>query len=239
MRVAIQACVELEGAQPPKVVSLGVIERPDDFSPASGLGLFVREAHALLKELQKLVLDEQVERFVERSARCFACGTKLGIKDSKRLVYRTTFGKASLQSPRFYARCSACGFCSSDKGNMSPLAHALPQRVHPQWSWLQCRYASVMSYRLAQVFLRDAFPGGSQLAASSVKANVRFVGDRLEQEARVAMMATKAATAPSRRPPLRGSPIALQIDAGYIKSPRQLDGSRWLPVIASKIVSSQ
>ena len=64
---------------------------------------------------------------------------------------------------------------------MSPLAHALPQRVHPQWSWLQCRYASVMSYRLAQVFLRDAFPGGGQLAASSVKANLRFVGDRLEQ----------------------------------------------------------
>jgi hypothetical protein len=48
-------------------------------------------------------------------------------------------------------------------------------------------------------------------------------------------MVTKAATAPSRRPPLSGPPVALQIDAGYIKAPRQLDGSRWIPVLASEI----
>jgi hypothetical protein len=82
------------------------------------------------------------------------------------------------------------------KATVSPLAHALPQRVHPQWSWLQCRYASVMSYRLAQIFLRDAFPGGCELPSSSVKVNVREIGNRLEQEARRATMVTKAATAP-------------------------------------------
>ena len=164
----------------------------------------MRETHALLKQLQTVVLDEQVDRFVGRSARCLACGAPLGIKDTKRLVYRTTFGKASLRSSRFYSHCSGCGFCWSDKATVSPLAHALPQRVHPQWSWLQCRYASVMSYRLAQVFLRDAFLGGSQLPSSSVKVNVREIGNR----------------------PLNGPPVALQIDAGYIKAPRQLGGSR-------------
>jgi hypothetical protein len=55
---------------------------------------------------------------------------------------------------------------------------ALPERTHPQWSWLQCRYSSVMSYRLAQVFLRDAFPGGRSLASSSVKANASSAGTR-------------------------------------------------------------
>jgi len=99
------------------------------------------------------------------------------------LGYRTTFGKARLRSQRFYSHCCACGFRLGDKATVSPLAHALPQRVHPQWSWLQCRYASVMSYRLAQIFLRDAFPGGSQLPISSVKVNVRKIGDRLEKEA--------------------------------------------------------
>jgi len=34
-------------------------------------------------------------------------------------------------------------------------------------------YASVMSYRLAQIFLRAAFPGGHQLPSSSVKVNAR------------------------------------------------------------------
>jgi len=146
MRISIQACIEGEGSQPSKVITVGVVERQDSFAPAAGLGLFMRETHALLKQLQTVVLDEQVDRFVGRAARCLACGAPLGIKDTKRLVYRTTFGKASLRSPRFYAYCSGCGYCSSDKATVSPLAHALPQRVHPQWSWLECRYASVMSY---------------------------------------------------------------------------------------------
>jgi hypothetical protein len=168
MRFSIQACIQGEGLEPSRVITVGVVDREDDFAPASGLGLFMREAHELLEKLQTVLLNGQVDKFVDASARCLACGTRLGIKDTKRLVYRTTFGKASLRSPRYYSHCSACGFCASDKASVSPLAHAPPQRIHPQWSWLQCRYASVMSYRLAQIFLRDAFPGGRQLPTSSV-----------------------------------------------------------------------
>ena len=95
MRISIQACIEGEGVQPSKVITVGVVERQDSFAPASGLGLFMRETHALLKQLQTVVLDEQVDRFVVQSARCLACGTRLGIKDTKRVVDRTTFGKPS------------------------------------------------------------------------------------------------------------------------------------------------
>ena len=50
-----------------------------------------------------------------------------------------------------------------------------------------------MSYRLAQIFLRDAFTG---------------------------------------------PPSAIQIDAGYIKTPPHADGRRWIPVVASKLFRS-
>ena len=160
MRISVQACIEGEGARPAKVIALGVLEREDGFAPSAGLGLFLRETQTLLKQLQKVFLEEQVDRFFDASARCLACSVPLGTKDNQRLVYRTTFGKARLRNARYYSHCSSCGFCSSDKATVSPLAHALPERVHPQWSWLQCRYASVMSYRLAHIFLRDAFPGG-------------------------------------------------------------------------------
>ncbi|MGT2434038.1 hypothetical protein ACU4HD_44555 (plasmid) [Cupriavidus basilensis] len=40
MRISIQACIEGEGTQPSKVITVGVIERKADFAPASGLGLF-------------------------------------------------------------------------------------------------------------------------------------------------------------------------------------------------------
>lgn len=149
MRISIQACIEGEGVQPSKVITVGVIERAADGAPASGLGLFIRESQELLRQLQAVVLNEQVDQFIRVASRCQWCGSRLGVKDTKSLVYRTAFGKARLRSPRFYSYCGACGYCSSNKGTLSPLAQALPQRVHPQWTWLQCRYASVMSYRLA------------------------------------------------------------------------------------------
>lgn len=196
----------------------------------------MRETQTLLKQLQKVFLEEQVDRFFEASARCLVCSAPLGIKDNQRLVFRTTFGKANLKNSRYYSHYSSCGFCSNDKSTVSPLAHALPERVHPQWSWLQCRYASVMSYRLAQIFLRDAFPGGQQLPSSSVKANVRDIGDRPEREALTAKAKTAKACKHSLRPALNGPPSELQIDASYIKSTKPLDGTLWFPVIASKIV---
>ena len=165
MRISIEARVEGEDSSSAKVVTLGRVERDAGTDPSSGLGLFLHESHELLRQLQDLVITEQAEEFVRAAAGCLACGQRLGIKDTKSLVYRTAFGKARLRSPRFYSRCGECGFRSGDGDTVSPLAQALRQRSHPQWTWLQCRYASVMSYRLAQIFLRDAFSGGKDLPA--------------------------------------------------------------------------
>ena len=79
MRISVQACIEGEGARPAKVIAVGVLERDDGFAPSAGLGLFLRETQALLKQLQKVLLEEQVDRFFEASARCLACSAPLGI----------------------------------------------------------------------------------------------------------------------------------------------------------------
>jgi hypothetical protein len=120
-------------------------------------------------------------------------------------------------------------------GTFSPLARALLERLHPQWKWLQCRYASVMSFKLARTFLRDAFPGGATLPCSSVKATVRATGNRLEAETRQATLDTADE--------VRGNSFvtgaaraALQIDAGYIRSIPRGDGTRWITAVASKLV---
>ena len=177
MRISIQAVIEnSNGLSSSQVIQIGEVTRDAGVDPASGLGLFVREANALLQQIQSVVLNEQADEFIRVAAGCLACGRRLGIKDTKPLVYRSVYGKALLRSPRFYARCSACGFVSGDGATVSPLAHALRERTHPQWTWFQCRYASVMSYRLAKIFLRDAFPGGKDLPASSIKRNVGAIG---------------------------------------------------------------
>lgn len=126
MRISVQACIEGQLAQPSKFITVGVLEREDGFVPSAGLGLFLRETQTLLKQLQQVFLEELVDRFFEASARCLACSVPLGIKDTLRLVYRTTFGKASLKNYPYYAHCSFFGFCSSDEATVSPLTHAQP-----------------------------------------------------------------------------------------------------------------
>ena len=237
MRITIQALIESVKGGEPLTETIGVVERDADGAPASGPGLFLRETHALLRQLQAIVLREQVAQFVERASRCRQCGGRLATKDSKTVVYRTAFGKARLDSPRLYSRCSGCGACASAQASFSPLTEALPERTHPQWLWLQSRYASVMSYRLAQVFLRDAFPAGKSLRVSSVKANLRRIGQRLDAETQAAVDAILRGPcgAPGDSPP-RGPAIELEVDAGYIRAEPSREGVRWISVIASKLV---
>ncbi len=75
MRISIHATIENEdGASPSHEIQVGEITRDLGVDPASGLGLFVREAHALLQRIQGVVLNEQADEFirVEYSRTC-AC----------------------------------------------------------------------------------------------------------------------------------------------------------------------
>ena len=168
-------------ARPPPV-TIGVIERSADLTPASGLGLLLQETKELLRELQTNVVAKQAPQFVSAASKCRSCSKTLGVKDRNKLVYRTAFvGVERSISPRLYSRCACCGTMAGRAKTISPLAQALPERTPPQWTWLQCRYASVMSFHLAQKFLRDAFPTGQGLAVSSLKVNLRAVGSRLDR----------------------------------------------------------
>ena len=107
-------------------MTVGVIERGANLTPASGLGLFLQETKDLLRELQTIVVAEQAARFVSADSRCRSCSTSLGVKDTKQLVYRTAFGVARLASPRLYSRCAFCGTMAGQAKTVSPLARALP-----------------------------------------------------------------------------------------------------------------
>ncbi|MEP6593344.1 MAG: hypothetical protein ABJC51_06615, partial [Acidobacteriota bacterium] len=225
MRFVVEVRIEDDDYARTSPVTVGVIDRGADLTPASGLGLLLQETKDLLRELQTIVVAEQAARFVSAASRCSSCSTSLGVKDTKQLVYRTTFGIARLVSPRLYSRCTLCGTMAGQAKTVSPLARALPERTHPQWKWLQCRYASVMSFRLAQIFLRDAFPAGRSLAVSSLKVIVRDVGSRLEREAQAGVQRVASVLTPkvkATEPKLAA--VALQIDAGYIRAVPRPEG---------------
>jgi hypothetical protein len=237
MRIAIQAVISEVDGRETRTEDIGVLMYNADTAPASGLGLFIGEAHQLLRQLQTVVLREQAARFVEYASRCRQCGSRLGVKDTKTVGYRTVYGKVQLESPRLYSACGRCGFHVTPARSFSPLADALPERTHPQWLWLQSRYAAVMSYRQAQTFLRDAFPAGSSLPVSSMKVNVLHTGQRLEAEARTFIRRPRRSRRPEvEQQPAQGPQIELAVDAGYIRALPEKEGVRNLAIVTSKLV---
>jgi hypothetical protein len=160
MRITIQALIEGVAGGEQRAETIGVVERDADCVPASGIGLFTSETPSILKQLQALALGEQTSQFVDRASRCRGCSSRFATKDSKAIISRTAFGLARLDSPRLYSRCGGCRISAVLRRSFSPLAEALPERVHPQLPWPQSRYASTMSYRMARILLSDALPAG-------------------------------------------------------------------------------
>ena len=79
MRITIQALIEGVQGSEPRAETIGVVERDADGAPASGLGLFLRETHAVLRQLQAVLLREQVAQFVECQTQgsCPTCASKV------------------------------------------------------------------------------------------------------------------------------------------------------------------
>lgn len=239
MKITVQAVVERDDGSR-ESVTLYKLNRPRGGAPNSGLGMFVDESRELCAQLQNVVMREQVNELIESLKRCPSCSRALGQKDHKELVYRTAFGKYRLPSPRLYSRCGHCGHQSHPAQTFSPMATALPERTHPQWIWLQTRFASVMSYSLARRFLAPAFDGARNLPVSTIRTNVQRAGARLEAETQSRAMKMLHERLDFERgdniPDPRCAVHALQIDAGYVRSVPQEQGKGWISVIASKVV---
>jgi hypothetical protein len=92
---------------------------------AETLGLTLAESKAMLRELQRVVVEHQVAEFVEAHCCCSACGEPRRSKGCHDLPMRTVFGKITIPSPRFVH----CDCQPHDAESFSPLAQALPERT--------------------------------------------------------------------------------------------------------------
>lgn len=238
MRIVLEAKIErADGSR--QTVEIFALERAPDPAPSCGIGLLLSESRDLMGNLQGVVLREQAAEVVAAARQCQHCSQLLAVKGSSAVVYRTAFGKIRLDAPRLYSRCSSCGVRVARASSFSPLANALPERTHPQWSWLQTRYASAMSYKLARSFLHTSFAGAANLPSSSVRANVQRVGARLEAEMQQRAEDFWVEHHNDPAVDVEAAVHALQVDAGYIRSVPQTEGTSWISVIASKVVRPQ
>ena len=145
---------------------------------AETLGLSLAEGKTILKDIQQIVVGQQVGSFLASQKQCPDCGRKRYSKGYCNLSVRTPFGKLSLPSERLHH----CDCQSHSMKTFSPLAELLPERTTPEMLFLETKWASLMSYNLTAKLLEDTLPLDMPLHASTLREHVCSVSQRLENE---------------------------------------------------------
>ena len=174
MQISVQIVVQTEVDEQANITEIARFER-EGFE-AGTLGLHLDEAKALLGRLQHSMIEAQADEAIARMSVCPECGSRLTVKGHHRLVYRSVFGRLSIDSPQLYqCRCSGSG-----RRSFSPLASCLRERTSPELQYLEGKFAALMSYGLTVRVLEEVLPLEHVLAATTIRRRVATLGRRLE-----------------------------------------------------------
>ena len=177
MKLKLRLIIESDSGETEVVQELAKLER-HSFRPEN-LGLTLSEAKELLQEVQRVMITHQSTGYVTQQIPCPKCGKIQSRKGKHEIVLRTLFGKLRLVSPRLYA----CGCCSKEGcRSFSPLAELLTERTAPELTYLENKFAAVISYGLTVELLAEVLPTGGDINVAGVYRNVQGVAERMEAE---------------------------------------------------------
>jgi hypothetical protein len=236
MKVTVQVIVHPDDAEDSPVVREVFALDRDGLTPDT-LGLRLAEAKDLLVAVQDSLVEQQVQRAVSAQVACPDCGMPRRHKDTRAIVMKTLFGTLRLDSPRWWH----CSCQPQANTTFSPLAWILPQRTTPELSYLQARFAGLVSYGLSADLLGEVLPLGRALHASTVRRQVQATAQRLEDELGDEQ-SSFIDTCPRDREelPRPQLPLVVGLDGGYVHSAAQRsrrDG--WFEVIAGKVMPTE
>lgn len=162
-----------------RVHDVGVLERRSTEACAEEFGLSLAEGKAILKEIQRAVLQDQVEEISEIERVCQTCQTYLPIHDRRSRRIDTLFGRVTVEAPRIrICMCRFPGFPNCTAA-FSPLTRMLPGNATPEFCKLQAELAARHSFREAARILNAMTPCARQ-NHTTVRNRLASVADGLE-----------------------------------------------------------
>jgi hypothetical protein len=233
MKVKIQVIIESDNNEAPITDEIACIQR-GSLSPET-LGMNLTEAKDLLANVQATMVKEQAEEYIERQRKCPHCGRTLPQKGCHEIVFRSLFGKMTLQSPRFYT----CPCQTQEKQSFSPLAELLSERTAPELLYLQTKWASLMSYGLTTDLLEEVLP--IQASIASVFRNTHTVAERIEGElGDEQYMFVEGCQRDWESLPPPDGPITVGIDGGYVHARDETNRKAGtFEVIVGKVITTE
>ena len=233
MKIKLQIIVEYDDLEEPIVEEISCLCR-GDLLPET-LGLTLQEGKDLLANIQATMVKYQAEEYVAQQRSCPHCGRYRSTKGNHEIVYRSLFGKLRIQSPRLYT----CTCQLRKKRSFSPLAERLPERMAPEFRYLQTKWASLMSYGLTVDLLEDVLP--LQTNVMTVVRNTWQVAEKLEAElGDEQLMFAEGCQAEWEALPMPAGRITVGLDGGFVHA-RDGDNRKagWFEVIAGKSITDE
>ena len=209
MRVKIYAHFETDN-QNTQIIEITTLDR-QKLAKDVALGLNLQEEKDIAHGIQQAMISMQINDFIKEQQSCCDCGKIRSIDSYHNLSYRTLFGKIILKSPRL----NECKCKTNKRIRFSPLAQLLTERIAPELSYLEAKWASLMSYGITVKLLEDVLP--INVSASSVFNNAHNTANRLEQELGEEQLAfIDCSQSQWEALPKPDVPFTVGIDGGYI-----------------------
>ncbi len=142
------------------------------------LGLTLAESKQLLSTLQRHLLQQQVDTFLDARSTCPDCGTPLKLKAHGSRALRTLFGTLKVYSPRL----EHCDCTRRKTSSFRPLSALLTEPVAPELLYMEAKWSSLVSYGLSLDALQDFLPLDLSLDVKTVRYDTLKVAKRLEAE---------------------------------------------------------
>ena len=213
MKVRVQVVVESEQGESQVVKEIAQFER--EVLQPENLGLSLVEAKTLLQNVQHTLVEQQISEYEAQHQSCRHCGKKLLRKDKPTIVYRTLFGKFRLQCHRLFH----CACQEQLTRSFNPLANLLAERTSPELIYLECKYASLMSYGLSVKLLQELLPIEGTINATAIRNNLHESAQRLESELGEENGAyIQGCPMDWEKLPRPDLPLVVGMDGGYVRS---------------------
>ncbi|MBA3946685.1 MAG: ISKra4 family transposase [Herpetosiphonaceae bacterium] len=175
------------------------------------VGLTLADGKLILSSIQATMTQAQVVVYTDAQQACSICHHARTRKGLHHLVYRTAFGTLSFPSPRFYS----CPCTPQTSRSTSPLATLLGERTAPELSYLETKWASLVSYGVTVDLLAEVLPIHTHPA--TIQRQVHHVAERVEQAiAAAGPVSIEGCPAQWGRLPQPDEPLTVSIDGGYV-----------------------
>ena len=211
MRCTVKVVIESEAGQ--EVQQVACLER--DTARLEEIGLTLAEAKGLLAGVQKALVAEQLERYMEAHRSCPDCGKVLSNKGEHQVTFHTLFGNLKVQSPRLFH----CPCQPHETKTFSPLAELLTEHTAPERLYLETKWGSLISFEMTARLLAEILPLQGQVNAVSVRNHLQRIAARAESELGEEQVSfidgCPREWAALPRPP---APLTVGIDGGYVRS---------------------